>query len=278
MVNRVGDGFGFSDRVVVADRERAQYLGFAERVVSRAGIETLPFFRTDLEVEDKRSGGVFDPVTAADRACELVIREAIRAEFPDHGIYGEEYGYEPGCGLTWVIDPIDGTRAFMSGMLHWGVLLGLFDGQDTIVGAMGQPFVGELFSGDGRHARYQRGETKFDLRTSSCASVHDAVFGTTGLEWFGEGELGSVERLIEQVRLSRVGGDCYIHAMLAMGSMDISSDANLQCYDIQALIPIVRGAGGVVTTFHGENPCLGGTVLCAANGPLHELALDIVRA
>lgn len=267
--------FGFSERVAVTDEDRARFLGFAGRVVRAGGAQTLPYFRTQLHVEDKRLGGVFDPVTAADKACEAVIREAIKAEFPRHGIMGEEYGFEPGNGLTWVIDPIDGTRAFMSGMVHWGVLLGLFDGQDVIVGAMYQPFTEELFVGDGQQSVYRRGETTQVMSTSSCTRIDQAVFATTGLEWAEETDRIAMTRIIDHVQLSRVGGDCYLHAMVGMGSIDLSCDAHLQPYDIQALVPIVRGAGGIVTTITGENPSMGGTIVCAANPALYEVALDI---
>ena len=257
--------------------ERARYLAFAERVVVRAGAETLPYFRGEAFVENKRSDTKFDPVTAADRACERVIRDAIREEFPDHGIYGEEYGYENGNGLTWVIDPIDGTRAFMSGLLHWGVLVGLFDGEQAIVGAMYQPFVDELFSGDAEHATYARGEKKRPLTTSTNVKIDQAVFGTTGVEWFEGDERSKVEQLMNAVRLARIGGDCYVHAMVAAGTMDLSLDGNLNCYDIQALIPIVRGAGGVVSTLDGDNPCMGGSVLCSANERLHDAVLELIN-
>ena len=135
--------FEYSPRVAITDEERAEYLAFAGRVAAEAGAATLPFFRANVAVENKLEEGRFDPVTEADRAAESIVRQSIEARFPHHGILGEEFGYKAGNGLTWVIDPIDGTRAFMTGMLHWGVLLALFDGQDPVVGVMHQPFTGE---------------------------------------------------------------------------------------------------------------------------------------
>ena len=138
----------FSRAVPVGDEERAEYLAFAKAVAVQAGLATLPYFRTSSDVmclENKAPVG-FDPVTRADRAAESVIRERIKQTYPNHGIYGEEYGLEPGCGLTWVIDPIDGTRAFMSGMLHWGVLLALFDGENPVVGVLYQPYTCLLYT------------------------------------------------------------------------------------------------------------------------------------
>ena len=271
----MAETFGFSERVSVSTEARADLLAFAERTVKTAGPAALPYFRTALDVENKLTDGRFDPVTQADRAIEERIREAIHAAYPEHGICGEEYGYEPGNGLTWVIDPIDGTRAFMSGMLHWGVLLALFDGEEPIVGVMYQPYVDELFSGDGEQAWFQRGGDKREIRTSSCTSVSEAVMGTTGVDWFPDRERRQFDALRKVPKLTRIGGDCYIHALVAMGSMDIGTDALLNTYDIQALIPIVRGAGGVVSLYDGGSAAMGGTLVCCANATLHREVLAI---
>ena len=147
----------FSTPVSVSDAQRSEFLEFAARAAVEAGAATLPFFRSETVIENKLEGSGFDPVTEADKAAELVLRERIRSEYAAHGICGEEFGIEEGNGLTWVIDPIDGTRAFMSGMLHWGLLLGLFDGERPIVGVMYQPYTEELWCGDGRTAEFRRG-------------------------------------------------------------------------------------------------------------------------
>ena len=270
------DKFGYSARVSVSDVERNNLLVFAQDTVRAAGAATLSYFRTKVSVENKLTEG-FDPVTEADKAAERIIRQSIEDTYPSHGIYGEEFGHRSGNGLTWVIDPIDGTRAFMSGMLHWGVLLALFDGEEPIVGAMYQPYVDDLFSGDGVTATHSRGAIDNPLRTSSVVSLSDAVLATTGPEWFQE-DLSKFESLKAASKMCRLGGDCYVHAMVALGGVDIGTDGNLNPYDIQALIPIVRGAGGVVTTYEGGNPALGGSVLCSANEQLHSAALAIVEA
>ena len=267
--------FGYGERVAVSDVDLSELSVFARETVVAAGDVTLPYFRSNVEVENKRSDG-FDPVTEADKAAEMIIRQRIADRFPQHGIYGEEFGHQEGNGLTWVIDPIDGTRAFMSGMLHWGVLLGLFDGETAIVGAMCQPFVGEVFVGDGRQAEYTRGAVVQKLATSSTQSLGDAVLGTTGPDWFGD-DRQRFDALRDQVKMYRLGGDCYLHAMVAMGGVDIASDGNLNPYDIQALIPIVRGAGGVVSTYDGGEPSMGGSILCSANQRLHNEALDVIQ-
>jgi histidinol-phosphatase len=273
----VTDNFGYSEKVSVSAADKAVFLEFAQRTVKAAGAVTLPFFRAAVEIENKLSNGRFDPVTEADKAAEHVIRDALAKEFPTHGIYGEEFGYQKGNGLTWVIDPIDGTRAFMSGMLHWGVLLGLFDGDVPIVGAMYQPYTDELFSGDGEQAFFSRGGEIRQLRTSSCDELSKAVLGTTGVDWFVGDARAQFDRLRGEAQLCRMGGDCYIYSIVAMGYMHIGTDGSLNPYDIQALVPIVQGAGGVVTTYDGGNPSMGGTVLASANAALHRQALEAIN-
>ena len=247
--------------------QRCWTLRFARR--GPRGAATLPYFRTNTAVDNKRQDGRFDPVTEADRSAERVIRGALAHEYPDHGVYGEEFGYQAGNGLTWVIDPIDGTRAFMSGMLHWGVLLGLFDGERPIVGVMYQPYTGEVFAGDCEQAFFERGDLHRELRARDGGDVSEAVLATTGLDWFGPGELEMIGRLREAVKLFRVGGDCYIFALTAMGHVQFATDGSLNAYDILPLIPIIEGAGGVVSTYDGGDACMGGTVLASGNPALH---------
>lgn len=242
-----------------------------------AGKETLRFFRTQAAVENKLNDGRFDPVTEADRAAEAVLRDLIRKRYPSHGVFGEEFGVEAGDGLTWVIDPIDGTRAFMSGMLHWGLLLGLFDGDRPVVGVMYQPYTEEIWAGDGRSAIWRRGSETRSLRVRPCASLDDAVLATTTPVLFQGREREGFQRLEAGVKLTRYGGDCYLWAMLAMGFLDLATDANLNAYDIVGLIPIIEGAGGVVTTYSGGNPSLGGTILASGSNALHQAALRVLN-
>ena len=180
----------FSPPVSVSEPQRVELLEFAKAAAIEAGAQTLPFFRAETTVENKLEDGGFDPVTEADKAAELILRERIRATYPAHGICGEEFGLEEGNGLTWVIDPIDGTRAFMSGMLHWGLLLGLFDGERPLIGVMYQPYTGELWSGDGSSALFQRGDQTRALQTRNCQQISQAVLTTTSPRYFkgAEGE------------------------------------------------------------------------------------------
>lgn len=269
---------GYSPPVSVSDEHRSKFLDFAVSAAVEAGAATLPFFRADAVVENKLTDGGFDPVTEADKAAELLLRARIRETFPAHGICGEEFGVEEGNGLTWVIDPIDGTRAFMSGMVHWGLLLGLFDGERPIVGVMYQPYTEEIWCGDGRSAEFRRGGSVRRLQTRGCTAIADAVLCTTTPDFFEGPQRSEFDRLAAAVKLTRYGGDCYLYAMLAMGYVDLATDAALNSYDIQGLIPIIEGAGGVVTTYAGGNPSLGGTVLAAGNRSLHALALETLNA
>lgn len=264
----------YSDPVVLDQNEKAQMLAFAAEAAKRAGAATLPYFRAGVEVENKRPDGRFDPVTEADRAAEQVLRTAIESAYPAHGIFGEEFGHSPGNGLTWVIDPIDGTRAFLSGFVHWGVLIALFDGQRPVLGVMYQPFTDELFLGDGSMAEYRRGSEVRKLRTRPTTRLADAVLATTAPQFFrSPPERDALRKLEGEVKLSRYGGDCYIYAMLAMGTVDIALDAGLNAYDIQALIPLIEGAGGVVTCADGGDASMGGLVIAAGSRDLHAQAL-----
>ena len=269
--------FGHTPAVAISDDQRDEYLQFACSAVRAAGRVILPRFRSGVQVTNKLDNGGFDPVTLADQAGERAIREANELAYPEHGIFGEEYGFNAGNGLTWVIDPIDGTRAFMTGMLHWGVLLALFDGESPVVGAMYQPYTDELFSGDGDAAWLERGGNRQTLTTSRCENVATASLSTTGIEWLSAQQQEQFKRLSRASKLTKMGGDCYLFGMLAMGSLDLGVEARLKPYDIQALIPIVKGAGGVITSWDGGNPSLGGTVLASATPALHTQAMALLK-
>jgi myo-inositol-1(or 4)-monophosphatase len=267
---------GFTPAIAVSADQKAEYLRFARSAARAAGEAILPYFRSRLQVANKRKDGGFDPVTLADQAGERVIRAAIEKDYPEHGIFGEEYGLMPGNGLTWVIDPIDGTRAFMTGMLHWGVLLALFDGEQPIVGVMYQPYTDELFSGDNESAWFEHGGQSQPLVSSACERVDEACLSTTGIGWLSASEQGRFKQLSQATKLTKMGGDCYLFGMLAMGSLDLGVEAGLNAYDIQALMPIVRGAGGTITSWEGGNPSLGGTVLASATQALHVEAKSLL--
>jgi myo-inositol-1(or 4)-monophosphatase len=265
----------YSEAVDLGAGDVEEYARFALELAERAGRATLPHFRAEVAIHDKGTRGRFDPVTEADREAERIIRDGVEQAYPEHGILGEEFGHRPGNGLTWVVDPIDGTRAFMTGMLHWGVLLALFDGEKPVLGVMHQPFTGETFYGTNDTAYYRRGGSERPLRARGCASLQDAVLTTTSPKLFRRAEdRAAFDRLEGAVKLSKYGGDCYIYAMLAMGFVDLAADSDLNPYDIQALMPIIRGAGGVVSTVAGGDASMGGFVLASGSRELHTLALE----
>ena len=253
---------------------------FFSAVADAAAQETLPRFRKTVEVDNKYTVG-FDPVTEADRAAERAIRTLIGKHFPDHGILGEEYGAEHvERSHVWVIDPIDGTRAFISGLPVWGTLLGLLVDGDATAGMMAQPFTGELFYSDGEGAFLQRkGVDGVErLAVSRTTRLADATFFTTTPAYF-KGTLGEAfARLEQSVRLSRYGVDCYAFAMLAAGHVDLVVEADLKVYDIAALIPIIEKAGGVITRRDGGPAEQGGDIVAAATPELHKAALAVLNS
>ena len=248
----------------------AAYLDFAYRTALAAGEVTLPHFRVPIAVADKGGGG-YDPVTAADRDAEAVIRAAIAKAFPDHGIRGEEHGFEPGRSRhTWVIDPIDGTRSFITGQLHWGMLVALNDGERVVCGLAHQPYVGETFLAvAGEPSRWRRGDEERVLATRRCPSVDEAIVACTSPDMFGTaGALAAFERVRARAKLTRFGGDCYAYCLLAMGLIDVVIESSLKAWDVQALIPIVEGAGGTLTAWDGSRCDEGGDVLACGDPSL----------
>lgn len=242
---------------------------FFRRLAAVAARETLPRFRLPGAVVNKSEDG-FDPVTEADRETEKAIRELIRSEFPDHAISGEEFGNE-GCDadLMWVIDPIDGTRSFISGIPLWGTLAGLTENGHAVAGMMAQPFIGELFYATGNGAFYEGPHGQSRLSTSVTKDLFSATLFTTTPSIFDSARRARYDRLERQVRLARYGTDCYAYCMLAAGQIDCVVEAGLYPYDIVALIPIVEQAGGVITGWDGGPAEHGGAIVAAANAALH---------
>lgn len=260
-------------------REILPDVTFMQRLAAAAAAETLPLFRSSALVENKQDGG-FDPVTAADRDAEEAIRALIEETYPEHGIIGEEHGaVRETASHVWIIDPIDGTRAFISGLPVWGTLVGLrVDGVAT-AGFMSQPFTGEFFVADGDKSMLIRGdEAPVQLSTRKHHALSEATIFTTTPALFGTGaKRDAWNRLEDAVKLARYGCDCYAFAMVAAGFADIVVDPGLNAYDIAALIPLIEQAGGVVTTLDGRNAVDGGDIIAAATPALHEAALEILN-
>nr|WP_309084822.1 histidinol-phosphatase [Chelativorans sp.] len=250
---------------------------FMRQVAAAAAAETLPRFRQGGDIINKREAG-FDPVTEADRAAEQAIRRLIRESFPDHGIVGEEFGVENGDrSHVWVIDPIDGTRAFISGLPLWGTLVGLTIDGSAVAGMMSQPFTGELYYANASGAYYEGPGGARRLAVRRTTALRDATLCTTTPGLFDGRRRALYDRVEEAVRLPRYGTDCYAYAMLAAGHVDLVIECGLQPYDIVALIPIVEKAGGLVTTWEGGAAEAGGDIIAAATPELHARALEFLQ-
>jgi len=270
---------------------------FVERLADVSAEAILPFFRTSLAAEDKAPGGAFDPVTEADRGAENAMRRLIEKTFPGHGVIGEEFGsLRETAEYVWVLDPIDGTKSFICGLPTWGTLIGLTHHGAPVYGLMNQPFTRERFSGDGR-AAYWRGPArpspslttgalsgrpdnaaveKRRLTTRPCEKIAEATLMTTSPLLIDENSRENFYRVERQARLSRYGGDCYAYCALAAGHVDLVIETNLNPYDIVALIPIIEGAGGVITTWAGESAEKGGSIIAAGDPRAHEAALALL--
>ena len=241
-----------------------------------AARETLPHFRSLNTVENKSDEG-YDPVTIADRNAELAIREAIINRFPEHGIKGEEFGpHNPHADICWVIDPIDGTRAFIAGLPVWGSLIGLCKSGKPVAGLMSQPFTGEIFFTDGTTSYFEHKAQKRSLRTSGEKNLENAILMSTAPELFGGKELGTFNQLTKSVQMTRYGADCYAYCMLAAGHVDLVVESGLNLYDVAALIPIIENAGGTVTDWNGNPFSDTGNIVAAATAELHNKALRIL--
>jgi myo-inositol-1(or 4)-monophosphatase len=258
----------------------AELVAFANRLADASGEAIRPWFRVQLDVTDKGTGRAgFDPVTEADREAEAALRRLIKSTYPKHGILGEEYGREPGEDpLTWVLDPIDGTRAFICGMPQWGTLIALNDGMRPILGVLDQPISHERWVGHAGGAELVTGTRRSKIKTRACADLASAVLTTTHpTGYFTPAEQDAFQRLAGTAKMTRFGGDCYAYGLLAMGFIDLVVEASLKPWDVQALIPIIEGAGGLFTSWTGGDAQDGGRVIAAGDARVHARALAILR-
>ncbi|KIT17491.1 histidinol-phosphatase [Jannaschia aquimarina] len=251
-------------------------LATAHALADAAREAILPLFRTPLSIESKSDA--FDPVTLADRRAEEAMRAILAAERPEDGILGEEGGAIGGSsGLTWVLDPIDGTRAFISGTPTWGVLIGLRDSEQVLHGIIDQPFTGERFEGGFGTAEWTHSSGTRPLAVRKTTNLEDATILTTFPEVGTDAEGAAFRKLSEKCRLTRYGLDCYAYALLAAGHVDLVVEAGLHPYDICAPIGVIEAAGGVVTSWQGEPALDGGAALAAATPELHRAAMDVLN-
>ena len=253
------------------------FAAFVDQLATVSGEAILHFFRTSLGIEDKGSPMGFDPVTAADRAAEAAMRALIKRSFPEHGIVGEEFGVERrDAEYVWVLDPIDGTKSFICGMPACGTLIALTRRGEPIYGMMHQPFTREHFSGDGRGARYRGPAGDRTLAVRACASVEDAVLCITSPLLMTPSDRQRFQQVERAVRLSRYGGDCYAYCVLAAGHIDLVIETELKPHDVLPLIPIIEGAGGIITTWEGGAPHAGGRIIAAGDKRVHAAAIEVL--
>lgn len=259
-------------------QEVAEALSFAQQAMQGAGEIALRYFRQPLAVDNKLAGDNFDPVTCADREVEAFLREKLRRSFPDYGVVGEEDGVTPGSSdINWVVDPIDGTKAFISGFPTWGILLGLQQGDRVLAGLMYQPATGELFYGSADGAFLRHKKQLVAMQSKQEVGLDEALLYCTHESMFAnENHLAAFRRVAAKARLQRFGGDCYAYCMLALGQIDLVVEDTLQPYDIVPLIPIIEAAGGVITDAQGKTPVAGGFVVAAANRKLHEEVMALL--
>lgn len=241
----------------------------------------LPWFRrAGLESQntDNKAAVGFDPVTVADRAAETAMRAVLAEHRPDDAILGEEFGPQVGTsGRTWVLDPIDGTRGFISGTPTWGVLIALSLADGPIMGIIDQPYTGERFVGAPGLAALSGPFGTTALATRATGRLADAILFTTFPEIGSPAEHAGFAAVAGQTRLTRYGMDCYAYALVAAGQIDLVIEAGLNAYDVMAPIAVIEAAGGVVTDWQGGPAHDGGRILAAANRTLHAQALAILK-
>jgi myo-inositol-1(or 4)-monophosphatase len=266
------------------DKNLKEYCDFMHILAEAAAAVTLPHFRKDVKTINKgpKLNSDFDPVTIADQNAEKAIRKLISQKYPDHDILGEEGGEEIHGNngnwterWKWVIDPIDGTRSYITGIPLWGTLVALHDGERPQVGMLDQPYLKERYIGT-RHYSTLNG---VQIKTRNCETLSDAIISTTCPAQFFETENDrkAFERVAAQTKLMRHGYDCYAYVMLACGHMDLVIESGLEPYDIQALIPIIKGAGGIITSWEGGPADQGGRVIAAATQKLHAQAMALLN-
>ena len=250
----------------------------AHLLADAARIESLKLFRTKGLAADNKRLEDYDPVTEADRAAEKVMRDLIAQERPDDAILGEEYGAKSGTtGLTWVLDPIDGTRGYISGTPTWGTLISVADETGPIFGLIDQPYIGERFIGGLGVSEFTGPHGNGQLGTSDTATLDKSTIFTTFPEVGSALERRAFEAVSTNSLLVRYGMDCYAYALLAAGQIELVIEAGLQPYDIQAPIAVVQAAGGVATDWDGNPAHNGGRVIAAANKEVHACALSLIR-
>lgn len=259
------------------DNEK-DYITFMNEIGDAAAAVSLKYFKKPLDIlsKGKKLGTEFDPVTVADRNTEFAIRELIREKYPTHSIMGEEHADETKSNnYKWIIDPIDGTRAYITGVPTWGTLVALKNGDDHEIGMIDQPYLKERFIGT-KNGSTMNGAP---IKCRPCDTIFNATISTTDpLQLFkDDDEQDRFFRVAAGAKMMRNGYDCYAYAMVAMGFMDVVVEAGLEAYDIQGIIPVIEGAGGIVTNWQGEKVTEGGQIVACGDKRLHEQVIGLLN-
>jgi myo-inositol-1(or 4)-monophosphatase len=258
-------------------------IAFAHRLADAAGAVILPYFRQRIAVANKpmivEGREVFDPVTEADKNAEKAIRAIIEAERPEDAILGEEFGEKAGTsGLRWVLDPVDGTRAFINGRHEWGSLIALEEEGRPVLGMLDQPSIGERFIGVNGKAELHFKGAIVPLHVRRCEKISDAILCATHPDgYFEKDERDAFRRVQRAVKMTRWGGDCYIFGTMALGFTDIIVESAFKRWDVAALIPLIEGAGGVITNWQGGSCAEGGQCLATGDPRIHDAVLKLLN-
>lgn len=251
-----------------------EYAHFACRLADAARVETMGRWRGAGPSTNKAGAGEWDPVTDADVAAETAMRALIREVYPEHGTAGEELADQPSAGrLSWSLDPIDGTRSFVCGLPTWTTLIALLDDGEPVLGVIDAPRLDERYIGSGET---WLGDAR--LRTSACRRLDEARLSTTDPGLFADADAEAFERVRSASRVVRYGHDAYAYARLAAGSIDVVVETGLKPFDLMALVPVVRGAGGMIGDWRGGNDFAGGKVVAAATPELFAAVIELTRA
>ena len=262
----------------ISEALASELVATAHELADVARVATLSHFRTrDLAAETKETTR-FDPVTAADRLSEERMRDVLARRRPQDGILGEEFGARAGTsGLTWVLDPIDGTRSYLAGTPTWGVLISVRDAEGPLYGIIDQPYIGERFEGGLGRARVTGPLGEAALAVRSSRPLSQAILFSTFPEVGTPEEGAAFRRVASGAKLVRYGTDCYAYALVAAGQIDLVIEAGLQAYDVQAPIAVIEAAGGIVTDWQGRPAYEGGRILAAASRELHTEAMALLN-
>lgn len=263
---------------IFTEQEKQSLFKDAIDIVLEAGTIANSFFKKNLIIINKEEDA-FNPVTVADKSVEKKIREMLEKLYPDDGIVGEEYGKKQGStDFTWIIDPIDGTKAFISGIPTWGILLSLIANNEPVLGVIYQPFTGELFWGgfgqSFKKTSIKKGNPQ-SINVRKCEDISNAIVATSSPIISSQKFQNGLAEIMKRSKLDRYGLDCYAYAMLADGIIDAVIEFGLQEYDIRAPEAIVLSAGGIISNLDGSYPLTGGNVIASGDVRVHDQMIKV---